>query len=90
MREIPSGEAFLRAERAKLGPLRPNERRVLFVFAVMVLLFIAADARRPCPLAASIRPRRAVNRALPIWVVPPAVMFLLFTIRSDGARCALC
>src|SRR5262245_38574963 len=29
MRNIPSGEAFLRAERVKLGPMRANERRVL-------------------------------------------------------------
>jgi hypothetical protein len=36
VRDVPSGEAFIRAERAKLGPLRPNQRRVLFVFAMMV------------------------------------------------------
>jgi sodium-dependent dicarboxylate transporter 2/3/5 len=32
IRDIPSGEAYLRAERAKLGGLRPNERRVMFAF----------------------------------------------------------
>jgi sodium-dependent dicarboxylate transporter 2/3/5 len=37
--DVPGGEAFLRVERAKLGPIRPNERRVLLVFAVMVALF---------------------------------------------------
>jgi sodium-dependent dicarboxylate transporter 2/3/5 len=80
-RDLPSGETFLRAERAKLGPLRANERRVLFVFAMMVLLFtlptlaglVLGDRQ---PVAAWI------SRALPIWVVPPAVMFLLYTIRS--------
>ncbi|MSO82958.1 MAG: hypothetical protein EXQ53_06645 [Acidobacteria bacterium] len=79
--ELPSGEAFLRAERAKLGPLRPNERRVLFVFTAMVILFtlptfasLAFGGGHPIT--------ESINRALSIWVVPPAVMFLLFTIRS--------
>ena len=36
IRDIPSGEAFLRAEQVKLGPLRSNERRVLWVFGVMI------------------------------------------------------
>jgi solute carrier family 13 (sodium-dependent dicarboxylate transporter), member 2/3/5 len=79
--EIPSGEAFLRAERAKLGPLRRNERRVLFVFGMMVLLFtlptlvgLVLGAAHPWAVV--------TTRALPVWVVPPAVMFLLFTIRS--------
>jgi sodium-dependent dicarboxylate transporter 2/3/5 len=81
LRELPGGEAFLRAERAKLGPLRANERRVLFVFAVMVLLFVL-------PTIVSLvfggghPATAAVNRALSIWVVPPAVMFLLFGIQS--------
>lgn len=89
IREIPSGEAFLRAERAKLGPLRSNERRVLFVFAMMVALFTL-------PTVAGLvlggqHPAVAwTARALPVWVVPPAVMFLLFTIRSsDDAGNAL-
>ena len=87
MRTIPSGEAFLRAERAKLGPMRPNERRVLFVFAAMVVLFtlptltaLALGGGHPVAAWAT--------RALPVWVVPPAVLFMLFTIRSsdqDGA-----
>ena len=82
IRDIPSGEAFLRAERAKLGGLRANERRVMFVFAMMVTLFtlptlaaLAFGAEHPVAQWAI--------RALPVWVVPPAVMFLLFTIRSS-------
>jgi solute carrier family 13 (sodium-dependent dicarboxylate transporter), member 2/3/5 len=80
-REIPNAEAFLRTERARLGPIRPNERRVLFVFAMMVVLFtlptfVALLLGGRHPVAA------VVNRALSVWVVPPAVMFLLFTIRS--------
>jgi sodium-dependent dicarboxylate transporter 2/3/5 len=81
VREVPSGEAFLRAERAKLGPIRPNQRRVLFVFAMMVVLFTL-----PAFAGLALGDRHAttvwLNRALNVWVVPPAVMFLLFTIRS--------
>ena len=79
--ELPGGETFLRNERARLGPLRANERRVLLVFALMVLLFtlpaIAALALGDAHPATA-----AINRALPIWVVPPVVLFLLFGIRS--------
>jgi solute carrier family 13 (sodium-dependent dicarboxylate transporter), member 2/3/5 len=87
IRALPRGEAFLRAERAKLGPMRANEVRVLVVFAIMVALFtlptlleVALGSNHPVTAAAA--------RALPVWVVPPAVLFLLFTIRSseDGAR----
>jgi len=89
IRDIPSGEAFLRAEQAKLGPLRSNERRVLWVFAVMILLFIL-----PTLAALALGEKQAlsvwVTRALPIWAVPPAVMFLLFAIRSsDSAESGL-
>ncbi len=83
--EVPSGEAFLRAEHAKLGPMRPNERRVLFVFGVMVTLFIlptvaAVTLADGHPLVAW------MQRALPVWVVPPVVMLLLFTIPATGAE----
>jgi sodium-dependent dicarboxylate transporter 2/3/5 len=81
MEDLPSGEAFLRAERTKLGSLRSNEKRVLFVFAVMVILFTL-----PALAALALGPQheiaRSINGALPIYVVPPAVMFLLFAIRS--------
>jgi sodium-dependent dicarboxylate transporter 2/3/5 len=81
LRDLPGGEAFLRAERAKLGPLRSNELRVLFVFAVMVLLFVLPTIVS-LALGGAHPVIAAVNRALSIWVVPPAVMFLLFGIRS--------
>ncbi len=81
--DIPSGEAFLRAERAKLGPLRSNERRVLVVFAAMITLFtlptfagLAFGAQHPVAAWAT--------RALPVWVVPPAVMLMLYAIRSSS------
>ena len=82
IRDIPSGEAYLRAERAKLGGLRANERRVMFAFAMMVILFTL-----PTLAALAFGAEHAVAqwavRALPVWVVPPAMMFLLFTIRSS-------
>jgi solute carrier family 13 (sodium-dependent dicarboxylate transporter), member 2/3/5 len=81
IRVVPGGEAFLRAERAKLGPMTANQRRVLFVFASMVILFtlpavtgLAVGSRHPLTVW--------MNTALNVWVIPPAVMFLLFTIRS--------
>ena len=81
VRDVPGGEAFLRAERAKLGLLRSNERRVLFVFVMMVLLF-TLPAVTGLALGEAHATARWVSRALPVWVVPPAVMFLLFSIRS--------
>ena len=79
--DLPGGEALLRAERAKLGLLGSNERRVLFVFAMMVLLF-TLPALTGLALGAPHATAQWVTRALPVWVVPPAVMFLLFSIRS--------
>ena len=79
--DLPGGEAFLRAERAKLGVLGSNERRVMFVFAMMVLLF-TLPALSGLALGAPHAVTQWVGRALPVWVVPPAVMFLLFSIRS--------
>jgi len=81
IQDIPSGEAFLRGEQAKLGPVRPNERRVLAVFAVMVTLFTLPSIAT-LGLGASHAWTVAIARALPVWVVPFAAMFLLFTIRS--------
>jgi sodium-dependent dicarboxylate transporter 2/3/5 len=85
IRDIPSGEVYLRAEQAKLGALRSNERRVLCVFAVMVLLFLAPSVTGLVLGAAHPVAAWAV-RALPVWVVPPAVMFLLFGVRSADDR----
>ena len=83
--DVPSGEAFLRAERAKLGPMRSNERRVLFVFAVMVCLFTF-----PAFAGLALGNQHAVtawaSRAFNVWVIPPAMLFVLFITRSaDGS-----
>lgn len=82
---IPTARAFLDAERARLGPLTANERRVLVVFAMMVVLFTL-----PSVLPAVFGPghalTRTVDRALPIWAVPPAVMLLLFAIPARGGQ----
>lgn len=79
--DVPSGEAFLQAERDKLGPVRPNEWRVIFVFLVMVVMFTF-----PAIAGVTLGDDHAVtewaNRAFNIWVVPPAVLLLLFIIRS--------
>jgi sodium-dependent dicarboxylate transporter 2/3/5 len=88
LRELPGGEAFLRAERAKLGPLRPAERRVLLVFAVMVTLFVL-PAVAGLVLGDQHAGTRWLNRALSIWVVPPVVMMLLFGIPSGSDGDAL-
>jgi sodium-dependent dicarboxylate transporter 2/3/5 len=80
--EVPSGEIFLRNERSKLGVMRSNEYRVIVVFVVMVVLFtfpafagVIAGNAHPVTVWA--------NRALNVWVIPPAVMFLLFVLRSS-------
>lgn len=82
IQDIPSGETFLRGEQEKLGPVRPNERRVLTVFAAMVTLFTLPSIAT-LALGASHAWTAAIARALPVWVVPFAAMFLLFTIRSS-------
>jgi solute carrier family 13 (sodium-dependent dicarboxylate transporter), member 2/3/5 len=79
---IPAGETFLRGEQEKLGRIRPNERRVLAVFATMVTLFTLPTITA---LLFGIEHAWSVAtaRALPVWVVPFAAIFLLFTIRSS-------
>jgi solute carrier family 13 (sodium-dependent dicarboxylate transporter), member 2/3/5 len=88
LQDLPGGEEFLRAERAKLGPLQSNERRVLFVFAAMVLMFVLPSFVG-LALGSTHPAMAAVNRGLSIWVVPPAVMLLLFGIRSTEPGAAL-
>jgi sodium-dependent dicarboxylate transporter 2/3/5 len=84
IRDIPSGQAYLRAERAKLGTLRADERRVLLVFGVMVALF-TLPTFAALTLGGAHSFVEWLERALPVWVVPPIVMLLLFTIPATGA-----
>ena len=81
---VTGGEEFLRMERARLGTMTANERRVLLVFATMVLLFVLPTVVA-LALGEANRLTTTVERALPIWVVPPVLMFLLFTMpATDG------
>jgi len=83
--QVPSGAAFITSERAKLGPVTASERRVLWVFATMVLLF-TLPTLVGLSLGAGHPAAAVVERALPIWVVPPALMLLLFTVQDPGGR----
>ena len=75
---VPGGEDFIRREQEKLGPLTPGERSTLFVFLAMVFLFVL-----PTLINLTMGPEHQVTvwarTALSIWVVPPAVMLLLFS-----------
>ncbi len=79
---IPGGEAFIRSEVAKIGKVTRGERNVLFTFAVMVILFVM-----PSMLSLALGDQHplatAVTAALPIWIVPPIVLFLLFMLPVD-------
>jgi sodium-dependent dicarboxylate transporter 2/3/5 len=82
---IPGGEEFVRAERAKLGPLTRGEVNVMITFVTMVVLFTLpsfvglalGDAH---PIAARMR------TSLPIWIVPVIVLFLLYMLPVDVRR----
>lgn len=82
---IPGGEAFVRTERQQLGPLSRGERNVLIGFVVMVVLFIGPSLvglvlGEAHPLAASLR------AGLPIWIVPPVVLLVLYLLPVDFRR----
>lgn len=82
---IPGGEAFVRTEREKLGPLSRGEGNVLLGFAVMVVLFIAPSVAGLAlgdghPVVSTLR------AALPIWIVPPVVLFVLYLLPVDLRR----
>jgi sodium-dependent dicarboxylate transporter 2/3/5 len=77
VKAIPGGAAFVRGERAKLGPLSRGELNTTAVFVMMVTLFVfpsilglaLGDAH---PVAAGVRD------ALPIWIVPVLVLIALY------------
>lgn len=76
---IPGGEEFIRGEREKLGSLTPGERSTLFVFLVMVFLFTL-----PSLIDLTLGPEHSLAKwadtALPIWIVPPTILLLLFSV----------
>jgi solute carrier family 13 (sodium-dependent dicarboxylate transporter), member 2/3/5 len=79
---IPGGSDFIRAELARLGPMSRAETTVLGVFGCMVLLFMGPSI--VSLLLGAEHPVAAyLNRAIPIWVVPPFVLILLFLIPVD-------
>jgi sodium-dependent dicarboxylate transporter 2/3/5 len=74
---LPGGRDFIQEERKKLGPFTPAERATIFVLLSMILLFtlptimeLVLGAEHPIVRWASI--------ALSIYVVPPAVILLMF------------
>ena len=83
--EVPTGAEFIRVERQKIGRMTANEQRVLLVFSIMVLLF-TAPAITALLLGDTHPLTDRVEAALPIWVVPPALMLLLFIVPASDAR----
>jgi len=79
---IPGGKEFIERERAKLGKMSRGEVNVLITFVCMVTLFML-----PPTLSLLLGEGHALSvylrASLPIWVVPPIVLFLLFLLPVD-------
>ncbi len=79
---IPGGKEFIERERAKLGKMSRGEVNVLITFVCMVTLFML-----PPMLSLLLGEDHALSvylrASLPIWVVPPIVLFLLFLLPVD-------
>ena len=74
---VPGGQEFIKSETQKLGKMSRGEVNVLIVFVVMITLVILPSVaslvlNRDHPVVEYLR------AALPIWVVPPLVLTLLF------------
>ena len=74
---IPGGQEFIRGEIQKLGKMSRGEVNVLIVFMIMLFLFtmpavVTLVVGGGHPVAQYLR------GAVPIWVVPPLVLILLF------------
>ncbi|MGE4657705.1 MAG: SLC13 family permease [Gammaproteobacteria bacterium] len=79
---IPGGRDFLLREQRKLGKMTSGEKSVLFIFLFMAMLFILP------PLLPNILGEENafslwLSNAISIWVVPPIVLLLLFTVPSN-------
>jgi sodium-dependent dicarboxylate transporter 2/3/5 len=82
---VPGGTEFLRAERARLGPLSAGEKSTLFVFAMMVTLFVLPTALG-LTLGAGNPVTVWARTGLNLYVVPPIVLLLLFGTPVDWRR----
>ena len=85
LKSIPGGETFIRAEREKLGSLTRGERNVLVGFVAMVVLFVSPSLVG-LALGDTHSVAVAMRRALPIWIVPPSVLILLYLLPVDLRR----
>ncbi|MEE8606892.1 MAG: SLC13 family permease [Nitrospiraceae bacterium] len=74
---ISGGQEFIRSERAKLGKMSRAEINVTLVFCLMVLLF-ALPSLVGLLWGQNSTLALGLKEALPIWGVPPIVLFLLF------------
>jgi solute carrier family 13 (sodium-dependent dicarboxylate transporter), member 2/3/5 len=80
--DIPGGREFLLGERTKLGKMTRGEKHVLFVFSVAVALFIL-PAMLPTFLGSQHPVAAWLRATVSIWVVPPIMLLLLFSLPVD-------
>ena len=79
IREIPGGREFLLQEQGQLGKMSRGEKNVLMVFFVAATLFIS-PAVLPLLLGSGNPLVIWLKAAVSIWVVPPIIMLLLFSL----------
>ena len=79
IREIPGGREFLLQEQSQLGKMSRGEKNVLLVFFVAATLFIS-PAVLPLLLGSGNPLVIWLKAAVSIWVVPPIIMLLLFSL----------
>jgi solute carrier family 13 (sodium-dependent dicarboxylate transporter), member 2/3/5 len=70
VKSISGGSARFTAERKAMGPLSQGEKNVLFVFAVMIVLWLL--------------PSFVTVAVLDIWYVPPVAIVLLYLLPVDA------
>lgn len=82
-RTIPGGEQFIRREASALRKMTRGEINVLSAFICMVVLF-TFPSLLSVVLGAGHPLSERLESAIPIWVVPPAVLLLLFILPVDS------
>ncbi len=79
---IPGGDAYLKQEREKLGPMKQGEWATLSIFLVMVALFMT-----PALVSLLLGNDHAISAwvaaSLSPWTVPPVILVLLFSVPAD-------